>query len=43
MNYQLPLNGQNTRIDPSTKQHVKEKDKTVENYSDKDKKGQCYR
>lgn len=34
----LPLNGQNTRIDPSTKQHVKEKDKTVENYSKKDKK-----
>ena len=34
----LPLNGQNTRIDPSTKQHVKEKDNTVENYSDKDKK-----
>lgn len=34
----LPLNGQNTRVDPSTKQHVKEKDKTIENYSKKDKK-----
>ena len=34
----LPLTGQNTRIDPSTKQHVKEKDKSVENYSNKNKK-----